>query len=591
VLAFGPRMVYYLYMPSIVGKKQGNKTYYYLVESARVDGKPRIVSQRYLGPAEEIMARLAGSGPGEPDRSRHLAFGDVAAVWAMLGRLRVAEIVDDVVGPRRADAGASVGTYVALATLNRVCDPCSKLGFADWWAKTAGDRWLRLPSRALDHRRFWDAMDQISETDLVEIERRVVAGMVEGFGVDLSGLVLDMTNFATWIDSANDRAPIAQRGHSKQKRSDLRLVGLGLVVSTDGGVPLVSHAYAGDKPDVTQFPVLVKELAARFDTLIGQQSAEGVRRLTLVFDAGQNSADNFDLFDVDETTANKGSPLHFVGSLPPSDHPDLLAVPKKRYTPVDPQVFAGLSGFETTKTVFGVERRVVVTYSPNLHAKQSAGFDQTLAKALRQLAVVEARLARGKCRKSREKVEAEIAEIVKPRWLPRVIATTLVGDTPAQLRLTYHVDGRARAALERELFGKRVLFTDNDAETTPTARVVADYRTQEAVEADFRQMKDPKVVSFSPMFHWTEQKIRVHVFYCVLALMTARLMVREADRHGLHMSVRVLLDTLAGIGETVLIYQGERGRPRARRMLTETDRTARALYDIFGLDAYAPNQP
>ena len=131
-------------MASIVGKKQGNKTYYYLVESARVGGKPRIVSQRYLGPAEEIVARLAEAGPGEPDRTRHLAFGDVAAVWSVLERLKVAEIVDEVVGPRRADASASVGTYIALATLNRVCDPCSKLGFADWWAKTAADRGFLL---------------------------------------------------------------------------------------------------------------------------------------------------------------------------------------------------------------------------------------------------------------------------------------------------------------------------------------------------------------------------------------------------------------------------------------------------------------
>ena len=104
-------------------------------------------------------------------------------------------------------------------------------------------------------------------------------------------------------------------------------------------------------------------------------------------------------------------------------------------------------------------------------------------------------------------------------------------------------------------------------------------------------MKDPKVVSFSPMFHWTEQKIRVHVFYCVLALTVARLMVREADRHGMHMSVRELLDTLAGIQETVLLYQGERGRPRARRMLTEIDPTQQRLYDLFGLDAYAPAKP
>jgi transposase len=574
-------------VPSIVGKKQGNKTYYYLVESARVGGKPRIVSQRYLGPAEEIVARLAGSAPGEPDRTRHLAFGDVAATWGVLQRLKVAEVVDEVVGPRRADAGASVGTYVALAALNRVTDPCSKLAFADWWAKTACDRWLHLPAGALDHRRFWEAMDAISEDQLREVERRVVAGMVESFGVDLSGLVLDMTNFATWIASANPRAPIAQRGHSKQKRTDLRIIGLGLVVSTDGGVPLVSHAYPGNKPDVTQFADMVTELAARFGALLGEGddagSDDAANKLTLVFDAGQNSEENYELV--------AGTPFHFVGSLPPSDHPDLLAVPKGSYRPVDEERFPGLIAFESEKVVFGQQRRIVVTHSEGLHAKQSQGFDQTLAKAYRQLSGLQRRLARGKTRKAKEKVEAEVAQILGPRWVPRVISATLTGDEPPGLRLRYRTNAKARAALEEEIFGKRVLFSDKGSEVASTAQVVADYRSQEAAEADFRQMKDPKVVSFSPMFHWTEQKIRVHVFYCVLALTAARLMTREAERAGMHMSVRELLDHLAGIQETVLLYQGERGRPRARRVTTETDATQERLFDLFGLGAYAPGKP
>ena len=570
-------------MASIIGKTIKGQTYYYLREVARVGGKPKIVSQRYLGKAADIEAAVEGATV-VPDRTRHLAFGDAAGVWAMLERLKVAEIIDEVIGPRRADAAASVGTYIALATLNRVCDPCSKLAFERWWTNTAGDRWLRLPASALDHRRFWEAMDHISEADLTEIERRIVVAMVETFGVDLSGLVLDMTNFATWIDSANDRAPIAQRGHSKQKRSDLRIVGLGLVVSVDGGIPLVSHAYPGNKPDVTQFPVIVTELAERFRSLCGDD-ASGAGLLTLVFDAGQNSEDNFELLDAE------GSPFHFVGSLPPSDHPDLLAVPKARYQAVDQQRFPGLSAFETTKVVFDTERRIVVTHSQNLHDKQAQGFDQTLAKARRQLSALAGRLARGKTRRPKDKVQAEIDAILKPRWVSRVISTTLHGDTPAELRLTFRTKPNGRAALEEELFGKRVLFSDKDQTHAATAVIVADYRSQEAAEADFRQMKDPSVVSFSPMFHWTEQKIRVHVFYCVLALMIARLMVREAERAGIHLSVRGLLDTLAGIQETVLLYQGERGRPRARRMLTEIDDTQRRLYHLFALDAYAPAQP
>jgi transposase len=436
---------------------------------------------------------------------------------------------------------------------------------------------VRLPAAALDHRRFWDAMDAISEEQLTEIERRIVARLVADFGLDLSGLVLDMTNFATYIDSGNARAPIAQRGHAKQKRTDLRIVGLGLIVSVDGGIPLVSHAYAGNKPDVTQFGDMIAELVARFNAL-GADPGE----LTLVFDAGQNSAANAELI--------AGTALHFVGSLPPSDHPDLLAVPESRYRAVDAKRFAGLRAFETKKVVFGVERRIVVTHSQDLHDKQSQGFDQTLAKARRQLADLAARLERGKTRNPVDKVDAEIAAILKPRWLSRVISTTLTGGAAAELRLTVTANPEARAGLEAELFGKRVLFTDKNRDLAPVAVVVADYRSQEHVEADFRQMKDPKVVSFSPMFHWTDQKIRVHAFYCVLALAVARLMVRHADHANVHMSVRELLDTLAGIEETVLLYQGERGRPRARRMLTEMTATQKRLHDLFGLDTYTPTR-
>src|SRR5208283_1198356 len=217
-------------MASIISKKVSGQTYYYLRQMTRVDGKPKMAWERYLGRAEDIEAAVAGS-TAVPERTRHLGFGDLAATWSVIKRLRIAEIVDEVVGSRRADASASVGTYIALMVLNRVVAPCSKLAFSDWWATTAGDRLVQLAREALDHRRFWDAMDQISPTQLAEIEGLVVANMVGSFGLDCSGLVLDMTNFATYIDSANDKAPIAKRGHAKQKRTDLRLVGLGLVIS------------------------------------------------------------------------------------------------------------------------------------------------------------------------------------------------------------------------------------------------------------------------------------------------------------------------------------------------------------------------
>ena len=566
--------VYYPYMASIVGKRRGNQTYYYLVESARVRGKPRIVSQQYLGSADEVIAKLSETPTGGPKRSRHRRFGDLAAVWSMLARLDVAGIVDEV-APRRADAAASVGTYLALACANRIVDPCSKRGFADWWATTAGPRWVKLGRAAVDHRRFWDAMDRLGEAELRAIETRLGRAMVAQFGLDLTGLALDMTNFATFIDTGNEKAPIAQRGKAKQKRTDLRLVGLALVLTRDGGVPVISHAYPGDRPDVTQFSTVVDELVARYRDLVS-----GVESLTVVYDAGQNSGDNHAVVEAHG--------IGFVGSLPPSDHPDLLAIPDRDFRPVDGDRYPGLRYIDTTITALGVTRRAVLTHSANLRAKQSRGLDQTLATARRRLTELAARLARGHTRRDRTKVEAEIAAIRKPRWVADIIAVTLTGEQPAELRLTWRTDTRARTQLEQRLFGKRILFTNRD---WPVPDVVAAYRSQSDAEFGFRQLKDPHVVSFSPMHHWTDSKIRVHVFYCVLALAVAHLMRRQADHAGLHLSVRELLDHLAGIEETELLYHdGGKGRPRMQRMLTDMTPTQQQLADLFDIHQYAPTR-
>src|SRR6266705_1754131 len=575
-----PDLVYYPYMASIVGKKRGTATYYYLVESARVDGKPRIVSQEYLGTADELAAAMRGGGLGLPDATRHKEFGAVAAAWGMLEDLGVARIIDEVTGPRPPGQPLSTGTYLALAALNRLVAPCSKAALADWWKTTAADRFARIPAPALDHRRFWDAMHAVTLEQLGEISRKIAVKIVQTGGVDVSSVALDMTNFATFIATGNGKAPVAQRGKATQKRSDLRLVGLGLVVTRDGGIPLTWHAYPGDKPDVTQFPGMTDQLKAQYAAVCDAAgiAADGAD-MTVVFDAGQNSAANF--------THLAGTGLHWIGSVPASDCPDLTALPASKRSVVDKDRFGGLTACDTRREAYGAERRAILTHSPELHAAQAAGFTgTTLAKAGRKLNGLAATLARGKTRRSKEKVTAEIEKITAKPWVRRVITWQLAGGQPKDLRLTWHIDPQASAELEEEIFGKHVLITSHDDCTVPD--VVAGYRSQSEAEFSFRQMKDTRVVSFSPMHHWTEHNIRVHVFTCVLALQIAHLMRLHAARAGLRMSVRELLRELAGVGETVLLYHGDRGRPRAHRMLTETSPLQDKLTAIFSLARYAP---
>src|SRR5712692_1196190 len=393
-------------MASLYKKVISGKPYWYLREMGWVDGKPKMISERYVGTAAEVAALLdAREERMLPERTRHLDFGAVAAAWGLLADLGAAAIIDEVTGPGPSGLPLSPGTYLALAALNRVVDPCSKRGFADWWRTTAADRFTKIPASALDHRRFWDAFHAVPLDALARIQEKLALAACSRFGLDTSSVALDMTNFATFIDTGNARAPIAQRGKARQKRSDLRLIGLGLVVTRDGGIPLTWHAYPGDRPDVTQFPAMIDQLLTRYQALTAAAGVPAAAAdMTVVFDAGQNSEDNF------AHLARSG--LHYIGSVPASDCPDLTALPARLRAVADEQRFGGLTACDTRREAYGTQRRTILTHSPELHAAQARGFGgTTLAKAGKKLDELAATLARGKTRRPRAKVEAEIEAI------------------------------------------------------------------------------------------------------------------------------------------------------------------------------------
>jgi transposase len=335
-------------------------------------------------------------------------------------------------------------------------------------------------------------MRAVTLEQLEEISRKIAVAIVQSAGVDVSSVALDMANFATFIDSGNEKAPVAQRGKAKQKRADLRLVGLGLVVTRDGGIPLTWHAYPGDKPDVTQFPAMIDQLLGQYQAVTAASGvAAAAADMTVVFDAGQNSEANFAHFTA--------TGLSYIGSVPASDCPDLTALPAGDRGIVDKARFGELTAYDTRRTVYGASRRAILTRSPELHAAQAAGFTgTTLAKAGKKLDELAATLARGKTRRGRDKVQAEIETITARPWVRRVITWQLTGDQPRDLRLAWSVDEKASAALEEEIFGKHVLITGHH--DWPVADVIAGYRSQS--EAEARRMTT-ELTGHQPELHET----------------------------------------------------------------------------------------
>ncbi len=248
-------MWYDLNMPSLTAKQIDGHTYYYARYCQRVDGKPKIVRQVYLGKIEDLVASTEQAHiPPQPLETQVASCGDIAALWEIAQRLDLVPLLDSLFPKRH--QGLSCGQYLLLAALNRAIAPTSKVQLADWYRRTILTRLLPVDPALLSSQNFWNHMDLITADQILEFERQMTERLIQRFQLDLRALVYDGTNFFTYI---NTRTPsqLPQRGHNKQKRGDLRQVNLGLLVSTDFHIPLFHRVYAVCKATVQAYACAV----------------------------------------------------------------------------------------------------------------------------------------------------------------------------------------------------------------------------------------------------------------------------------------------------------------------------------------------
>jgi transposase len=567
-------------MVSIIKKTVRGKPYYYARECRRVDGKPKIVWQKYLGKADDLVAALR-QGQGQaasPVAAALTEFGAVAALFDLAQRLRLAEHIDRHVPAGRGPLGPRVGTYLLVAAINRCVEPRSKTQIASWFDRTVLRRLVDIRPDQLTSQRFWNQMGRVSADAIVASERDLTGHLVREFAVDVRQVLFDATNFFTFIDTFNGRCTLAQRGHSKEGRAALRIVGLALLVSADFHIPLCHHTYPGNQPDSPTFAGLTDELLERHGLL-----TSAVGGITLIFDKGNDSVANLQAVDA--------SPYHFIGSLVPSQHPDLLAVPRQQFRSLDADGLPGVSTHRTKKDVFGKARTVVVAYTERLFVAQSRTLLREVAKRQRLLADLQASLQRrqsGQVKGGKPPTPEGTRKKVQG-WLGAKDMKELfewgVTEEDGLPVLTYRFREEAWQQLQETRLGKAILFTDQD--DWSDAQVVRGYRSQHHVEGAFRELKDTDHLALRPQRHWTDQKIRVHVFYCVLALTLCGLLRRESDKKGIKRSLVAILEDLGQIKEVCLAYAPAGGaEPQFQVTLTQLTEDQQALYDALDLGRF-----
>jgi transposase len=547
-------------MPSLQRYSSHGQIYWRIVESfRRTDGKPSVRVLMHLGKAEELLSRLRHDRAAL--RLRSVSAGAVNAACALAEELHCAETIDDAVaaagGELRHRDGLTAGQSLVLAAVARLVRPSSKRAIAEWVGETSLPDRFRVKGDSLTSQHFWDQMDSVPAAAIEPIEQRLVAAVVASEQIPLRAVAYDTTNFFTHLDTTNARSQLAQRGHSKQRRHDLRQLGLALIVSEEGQIPLGHTLYEGSRADVKSFSVLLEPLRRRLASLTSQP-----QQLTLVFDQGAESQANLE--------QARSLELAYVTALKPSHHREWLAQDSRRLESIALSSGEQVRACRSRRAVHGVEHTVVTVFSKTLYEGQRRGLDQHLRTALLRLGKISTHPRDGM-----DGARRQVERILSRQYVRQVLKCE-VRQEGKGVAIRSWLDPEARQRLEETYFGLRLLATTREEWTT--AQIIEAYRGQSRVEQAFRDLKDPWVCAFRPQYHWTDQKLIVHALIAVLSLMLGRVLLRRAQRAGYRGGLRSLVQQLGKIRTAMVAEQMPgRGRPQVYEQTEACDPVLHSL--------------
>jgi transposase len=550
-----------------VKKKVKGRTYLSIGETHWVDGRAKTTILKYLGSAEKVYRVFLGLDKEETESHQRYQYAAPLALHQIAEEMGLIEVINRHTKKRA--QGSSVGEYLHLITLNRALDPRSKRGIRRWYERSILPFFLDIAPEKLTSQAFWDHMEYLGEEEIARIEEELSSRIIELYGLNTECLLYDITNFYTFIQE-HEGNELPKRGNNKAKRFDLNQINLALLVTKDDGIPLMHHTYEGNRHDAKKFPEIISKLADRFAMF-----SKNVDKVTLVFDKGNNSKKSIELLD---KTA-----YHFVGSLKPYDHKQFLEIPLEKFQLVPVANGEGkkkkdkIYAYRTREEVLGGERTVVVTYERKLYERNLRTFVRGIEKRNKEFEALESKIGRRRYRtKSTIEQKAEKIQAKAPEGLFDVA----VGEEEGEITLTYAVN-RTAYDEKRKSFGKTILFTDNHEWSTE--QIIKVYRGKFEVERDFRRMKSPIMISVEPVYHWTDQKIRVHAFCCVLALMLLLLLKRKLRKAGVELSLERMLEELSEVQLSVIKFYDVKKR---LCLLNDMNEEQRAMFDVLGLKRY-----
>jgi transposase len=521
----------------LVAKQVKGHEYFYLIEKQRRGH--RVVTARtvYVGDRQKLAELLQVSASSAlPSSFAPQEVGASLALAEVSRDLEIEKIIDEIC-PVRA-AAVAVGRQILIAAIHRALAPRRENGvrnLREFYANSALKDLLPMPEAALDARRVCETLAGLRSRQVERIESAVVQRLIEQEGVRLQTLAFDTTNFDSYASAAT-RSWLLRRGHGKSGRP-LRVLGLGLLVTEDEGIPLLTFTYPGNENDVAAFGRFLKALDRRRSSLDLPMDA------TIAADGGNISKQI--LRRLEEV------PRHYVLRLPVGH---VVGLPREKSGEL-PMLDGRLEGKVRARKylwkVYGVERCVVDVYSRRMHQRQLPGLVRDRKKALADLGHLQEMLERQRqgLRRAKPITRADLRRRVAVA-LAREHMTSLfcvrIEKAEGAPRLQFEESPEAWQKLEDYVLGRTLLVSNR--KKWSAKRLVLASRQQCHNEHFFRDLKDPGGVSMLPLRHRRDASRRASALLVVLALVLVKVVKRRLRKARVKVrSVAALLSALKRI--------------------------------------------
>ena len=529
-----------------------------------------VARQVVLGPA--AAPPVADLGATRTVGTR--ALGDVGALVWVAEQLDLVGHIDRACGELGAKNGPSAGELAVAVAIQRACAPGAKRKLAEFLDASVA-RVSCLPGAAFSGQAFHRVAQQVTDRQLEQAQVAIAQAAVARFELATDVLAFDTTNFDTHIATVTP-GELARRGHAKSKRRDLRVVGLGVLVSETGHVPLLYRTYAGNGSDQGVLEACLAGLCELHDALDAGEDRHQPAQRTLVRDGGFWSPPLELELDVVGYYSLISLPLGHSAA----EQALLVAARRGAMKPLS-GTLRHVRAARMRAKVGKLDRTLVVVESQELLQGQKRGIAVALRKAKTELRTLERLTQAGRIHRGR--LERRVQTALAREHLSSFVVTSIGGDESAPT-FRWRVDALRRRRLERTRLGRRVLCTDRHVWST--GRIVHAFRGQWHVEELFRRAKKGGLVPWGPSYQWADGSLRLHTFATVLGLTLVSL---AKTALGTEASARALMQSLAGIRATLVrTTTGGTGRRPTVMLAPELTAEQRRAVKVFELERWFP---